>query len=287
MLPYLIFNGTVISSSSFSLTPSNRAFRYGDGVFETLFCIGNEPHLFALHYARMLSALSLLRMTTTSFPTATMLQKQIALLVAKNKYIPFSRIRITVFRAEGGLYTPINNTPQWVIEQERLTEEPFSLNQSGLFVGIYTDMPKPASSLSKYKTCSSLHLVLAALKKQEQQWGDILLINEKGKIIEGLSSNIFWIKDGIAFTPMISSGCVDGTMRHHAMGLLKSMAIPVKETPGVTVEELESAEELFLTNSIQGIRWIVGLNSKRYYLKTAKTIASELQNEVKRLTNQL
>ncbi len=273
----ILLNGNIVSSPNGPLDHLNRAFKFGDGIFETFLCTGSEPQLFEGHYRRLFSAAVLLKFNTIAFPSLESLKKQIALLIAKNKFAAYSRIRITMFRSPGGLYTPDDNTPQYIIEQEALASEPLELNSKGLLTGLYLDMQKQISPLSQYKTCSSLFFVMAGLMKKENNWGDILIINQEGRIIEGLSSNLFWIKDGIIYTPMISTGCVDGIMRRHVIDLSRNMGLKVTETRGATATELFEADELFLTNSTQGIRWIVGLNDQRYYLKITRQLAIELK----------
>ncbi len=280
MANHIIFNGTVISTEDNPINLSNRAFRYGDGIFDTFLCSGTEPQLFEGHYQRLLSAAVLLRFNIIGFPSLESLKKQIAMLVGKNKYAPYSRVRLTMFRSPGGLYTPEDNKPQWIIEQEPLASEPFELNSKGLLTGIYHDMPKQASPLSQFKTCSSLFFVLAGLAKKENGWGDILITNPEGRIIEGLSSNLFWIRGNNVFTPMVSSGCVDGIMRREVITLSCNLGYPVVETSGATLGELMEADELFLTNSTQGIRWIVGLNDQRYYLKITRQLAVALKRSL-------
>lgn len=280
MANQILFNGTIVVPEDCPIGPSNRAFRYGDGIFETFLCSGTEPLMFDGHYQRLLSAAVLLRFNIIGFPSLESLKKQIANLVAKNRYAPYSRVRLTMFRSPGGLYTPEDNKPQWIIEQEPLASEPFELNSRGLLTGIYHDMPKQPSPLSQFKTCSSLFFVLAGLAKKENGWGDILITNPDGRIIEGLSSNLFWIKGNNVFTPMVSSGCVDGIMRREVIALSRNLGYPVVETSGATLGELMAADELFLTNAIQGIRWIVGLNDQRYYLKITRQLAMALKRKL-------
>lgn len=280
MANHIIFNGTIISTEDNPINSSNRAFRYGDGVFDTLVCSGTEPLLFEGHYQRLLSAAVLLKFNIIGYPSFENFKKQIAQLVAKNKYAPYSRIRITMYRSPGGLYTPEDNAPHWIIEQEPLLTEPFELNSKGLLTGIYLDMAKQNSPLSQFKTCSSLFFVLAGLVKKENGWGDILVTNQEGRIIEGLSSNLFWIKENKIFTPLVSSGCVDGIMRREVIRLSHDLGFPVMETRGATLNELLEADELFLTNSTQGIRWIVGLNDQRYYLKITRQLAMNLKKSL-------
>jgi branched-chain amino acid aminotransferase len=107
--------------------------------------------------------------------------------------------------------------------------------------------------------------VLAGLYCKEQKQDDCLLQNGQGKIIESISSNLFLIKGQTVYTPGIGSGCIDGIMRKQIIAFLPELGFHLIETPGFTVEELLEADEIFLSNSISGIRWVVGYGEKRFF----------------------
>lgn len=279
-MSHIIVNGQAVRTDQPSIPHTNRAFRYGDGLFETFLCKGTEPFFFEAHYNRLLQAAQSLRIDTPLLPSIDSFKRQIALLISKKKYPPYSRIRITVFRADGGLYTPASNAPGWIIDHQPYTDKPFTLNTRGLLTGIFNDIKKYPSPISRFKSCSSQLFVMAGLTKMDNNWDDILICNTEGKIIEGLSSNLFMVKDGNVYTPSVSAGCVDGIMRNHIIGLCANKGIKVVETEGASIDDIKLADEMFLTNSVQGIKWILGVDQKRFYLKLASSLAEELKTMV-------
>ncbi len=218
----------------------------------------------------------LLKMNIQSLPSIDQLKKHINSLVTKNSIYKDARIRLTVFREDGGFYTPESNNISYTLEASSIDAELFSLNKKGLLIDIFEQHKKAISTLYKFKNANSLLYVLAGIYKKDLRLDDCLIVNENNRIIEGLSSNLFWIKDNTVFTPFISSGCIDGIMRKQVISALKHSGIRIQEVAGTSIEELLNADEIFLTNAIQGVRWVMGLHNKRFYYLTTKKIVQTL-----------
>jgi len=90
-----------------------------------------------------------------------------------------------------------------------------------------------------------------------------LLINENGTICEAISSNVFVVKNGTLFTAPLTEGCVAGIMRKQIMHMATENKILTFESP-LTMYTLLNGDEVFLTNSIQGLQW-VGQYKDRFY----------------------
>ena len=275
---YLCFNGEILPSSSFSLSPENRAFRYGDAVFETIRCFGNRPMFLELHYNRLVRAMKTMQMDTSCIPFPDVLEKRIESLINRNRFFVSSRIRLTVFRNEGGLYTPATHQCSYIIEASALNESSYQLNEKGMIAGIYHDMAKSKNVLSQFKTANALISVMAGLYKIQNNLGECLIINTDGKIVEAISSNLFWYRNEILYTPSVSAGCVDGVMKNIVMDMAQKLNLKVLETQGVDEHVLMTSDEIFVTNAIQGIQWIVGMGDKRYYNQKAKQLTHSLNS---------
>ncbi|WP_439184066.1 aminotransferase class IV [Carboxylicivirga taeanensis] len=277
---YIILNGIKQLDTRASLSISNRAFRYGDALFETIRCMHQRPAWFSDHYQRLINGMSLLKMDIKSLPPARVVEEQISSLIQKNRLFGDVRTRLTVFREDGGLYTPLSNKINYLIEVAPLTTHHYELNAKGLLVDVFDEEKKPLTSFCHYKTANALLFVLAGLFKSQQGKDDVLIMNEKNQIIEGLASNLFWIKNETFFTPLRSSGCVDGVMRKQIIRLLRENHWPLQEVSGTDLNTLLSADEIFLSNAVQGIQWVVGLNDKRYYCKLTKELNHLLNQKV-------
>ncbi|WP_430812070.1 MULTISPECIES: aminotransferase class IV [unclassified Carboxylicivirga] len=269
----VLLNGIIKSADEAILSSSNRAFRYGDALFETMRCVQLKALWFNDHYQRLLNGMALLKMDIKSLPTAYLLQREISKLVRLNKIYGDARIRLSVFREDGGLYTPQSNRVNWLIEASPLATSGYTLNTKGLLTTIYQDETKAIKHLGQFKSANALFFVLAGLYKAEQGLDDVLIMNEHHQIIEGLASNLFWVHNDQIYTPLRSSGCVDGIMRKQVIRLLRADGYTLHEVAGTDEATLMNADEIFLSNAIQGIQWVVGLNEKRYFCRVSKTIS--------------
>lgn len=277
---YLCLNGDNLKSDSPILTAQNRAFRYGDALFETIRCIQQQPMFFEDHYKRLLQGMTLLKMDTKGLPPVNVFKKQIAILISKNRLFTDVRVRLTIFRHDGGLYTPFDNSINYLIETTPLASNNYTLNSKGLLISLYQSDVKPINRFAQFKSANSLLFVMAGLFKKENNLDEVLILNEREKIIESMASNLFWIKDGHIYTPLRSSGCVDGIMRKQIMTIIRSNGWPLIEVEGTDMDELYQADEIFITNAIHGIQWVVGLGQKRYFCNKVKELQSTFDNYV-------
>lgn len=273
---FYLHNEQWYTSGTPSLEPQNRSFQYGDGLFETMMVNPESVHLWPLHYNRLLLGLGALKMNAGELPPEADLQNQIGMLLKKNRIESYARVRLTLYRNRGGKYAPDSAQFDYLLECEPLTTKPYQLNTKGLFASEYVDIPKAASSISPYKTTSALNYVMAGIYKKEKKLDEVFIVNTQGLVIESLASNIFWLRNGILFTPHIQSGCVAGVMRSLVMDLATRQGLTLRETDGASPDDLEQAEEVFVTNSVQGIQWVLAWNSKRYYLNEARKLSDAI-----------
>ncbi len=274
---YINIDGIMKLQDNFTIKSSNRAFKYGDALFETMFSSANKIPLFNQHLERLVSSMEILKM---EIPQKFSINKdslfnEITRLLNKNKLHKGARIRITVFRNGEGLYTPDCNDVSYLIESSGMSNTKYELNTQGLHIDIFTDVPKPQNVFSNLKTTNTLLYILAGISKKEKQVDDILLLNDNYNIIEALSSNIFVVKDNQIYTPNLQDGCVNGIMRNHIIGIAKQNNISIKYKP-IIIEDIKLADEIFLTNSISGIRWVGAFLNKRYYNNMSVLLSSYL-----------
>ncbi len=247
-------NGKILAANQ-DIDFNNRAFKYGDALFETIRVFNGKIPFFDYHFERLLAGMQIL-----NFDYKNSINKEF-LLLNIHKIIQHKgnhRLRLSVFRNGGGRYTPNDNSIQFCIEQEEL-EQPFFLKKEALHIGIVPHILKNYSYISHLKTTNCLPYIIAAQYKEEQAWDDALLINSNHHIIECISSNFFMIHNNKIYTPPLDSGCVGGTMRAI---LLDYFNIIEKDIP---INELDNPNNsYFITNAIQGIQPISSINEKKY-----------------------
>src|SRR6185437_669468 len=275
MTPNLInFNGDIIPANTKLLGVNNRAFRYGDGLFETMRLMKGQFKFPDLHADRLQRGMKALKIDGYSQMDAWFLKEKAGDLARRNK-AKHGRFRLTVFRDAEGLYTPSQNKMAWCLELQPLDEPRYFLNEKGLIVDIFPDLPKPVNYLSNVKTCNSLIYVMAGIYKTQNKLDDVFLLNQNGFLCEAGGSNIFiWYQNHL-YTPALSEGCVEGVMRHVVISLAKQAGIPVTEAQ-ISPDILYEAEEVFLTNAVRGIQSVMGFGVRRYFNEVSKVLMEEL-----------
>ncbi|MEE4177282.1 MAG: aminotransferase class IV [Bacteroides sp.] len=266
------FNGKLLDRDGFGLSLANRSFRYGDGLFETI-RVENGKVLWAeRHFQRLSKDSGLLKMELPSGYDQEKFARDILNLYRENhKEDEPARVRFALFRQEGGFYTPQLNGVDYLIETSPLKSAYYSLNKKGLLVDIFEDYYKSCHALSNIKSSSALVYVMAGIFCKEKGLDDCLLINDERLLAEATSSNLFLVKDKRIVTPSLDQACVEGVMRSVVIDLARSQGIGVEERP-LESFELSDADEIFLTNAISGIQWVVGFREKRFYNKMARTL---------------
>lgn len=272
---FLFYNGKFSKTGKPLISPDNRSFRYGDGFFETMKMVNGKIQLADYHFERLFSSLELLQFQKPDYFTADYLRLQAETLAKKNYHHKLARIRLTVFRGDGSLYEVSNHFPHHLIQTWELSPTNNSLNENGLTIGIFKDAIKVCDRFSAVKSNNYLSYVMAALWAKQQKLNDAVLLNPYNRIADATIANIFIVKDGMIKTSALTEGPVNGVMRRHLLQSIKQANMPVEETQ-LTVEELEQASEIFLTNSIYGIKWVKQLGENKYTNQIASLLYKKM-----------
>ena len=205
-------------------------------------------------------------------------QDDIEILIRENNIKKGGNLKILVFREEGGKYLPENNQASSLIMSEASDKNSFSLNKKGLELGLFKTQLKPMNKLSNYKTISALQSVMCSLDARQKAKDDCLMFNTENRIIESANSNIFYVKNNIIFTPLLREGCVDGTMRNCILSL-KDLDYKIVENE-VKIGDILEAEEVFLTNAAEGVRWVSQIEAQQF---AEQKVAKLLTNKINQL----
>jgi 4-amino-4-deoxychorismate lyase len=254
---YLIYNDEFIAENNFTISPANRAFNYGDGLFETM--IFREGKLLYIedHLQRLSSGLSELELQLPLSITIENLSQKISELSRKNNLHQNARIKLLVWRKPGGLVTPQSYQADFMIlatelkKNEEIKKNAFLSEKIKLYPG----------NLSKYKTLNFLPYIQAGLEKKRRNADEIILTDLQGNISEASSSNIFWSKDDIVYTPSLETGCIEGVMRKQIIRFCNSENIKVLE--GFFRSKDMEQSELIFTSNVGGLSLVEHLNTKK------------------------
>jgi branched-chain amino acid aminotransferase len=262
-MEYFFFNDKTYREGSPMLSANSRGLRYGDGLFETMKSIKGELQFIDEHFARLWKGLQVLQFNIPKHFTPDYLQDAISALLKKNGQDKMARIRLTVFRGDGGLYDEINHKPNLLIQTWALPDDTGEWNSNGLVLGIYTDIKKSCDLLSNVKHNNFLPYSMAAIYAKKQKWNDAVLQNTEGGLCDTTIANIFLIKNEVICTPALAQGCIAGITRKFLINLLTEANYKLIEDR-LTVEDLLTADEVFLTNSIYNLRWVQSFGDKKY-----------------------
>jgi branched-chain amino acid aminotransferase len=282
MQQFVNHNGVFLATEQPLFSSENRAFCYGDALFETIRITNYKPQFLKEHLQRLLHGMSVLKMQANDFFIETFFENAISELAKKNGITSDARVRLTVYRNTGGFYAPNDNTVSYLIEATAMETRGYELNTAGYTVDLYTELKKTKSPLSSIKSANSAIYVMAGIYKKTHALDECILLNDKGSIIEAISSNIFAVKNGVLYTSPIADGCVDGVMRKKIIEIAQANRIAVYEL-SIMQNVLLGADELFLTNAVNGIRWVAAYKQKRYFNTTSKKLVeklNELTNEI-------
>jgi branched-chain amino acid aminotransferase len=276
----ICFNGKIIAATEPVLMASNRGYRYGDGLFETIKILNGRILLGNYHFERLFTGLSLLQFQIPVLFTVEKIEKEILLLCRKNNCGDLGRVRLSVFRGNGGLYDE-DKVLQYLIECWPLNESVNNLNENGLVIDIYPDAEKSCDKFSNLKSANFLPYSMAAMYAKEKKINDCLVLNAIGGIADSTIANLFIIKNSIIITPGLEEGCVNGVMRRHLNREMRNAGYEVQEA-SVLLNDILTADEIFLTNAINGIRWVKQFRDKSFtniktleiYNRFVKTILS-------------
>lgn len=265
-------NGELIASTSEQLE-HNRAFLYGDAVFETCKVLDNKVLFLEDHYFRLMASMRIVRMEIPMNFTMEYLEEQILnLLQTRSENAAAYRVRITCYRVEGGLYLPKDRSVSFLITAQAHHETVYVNNSQPYEVEIFKDFYVTKHLLSTLKTTNKLVSITAAIFAEENGYDNCLLINDEKNIIEATNANIFIVNGNTISTPPIADGCLNGIMRKQIIELIgKSTDLTIEER-SVSPFELQKAEEIFLTNTIIGIQSVTKYRKKEF----TRTVADQL-----------
>ncbi len=274
-LQFINFDGEIIASDSPVATVDNRALRYGDGLFETMLWKDGDIRFLDFHIQRLQKGMQLLQLEEHTKFDRFFIRSKVDELARKNNAIGQQlRVRFSVFRAGGGLYSPETNRPVFCIQISRM---PTTLRDKkmGLIIDLFTEVKKPYSDLSHLKSNNALIYVLAGVHKKKYAFDEVLILNQTGFLCEALTSNIFVYYEKVLYTPALSEGCIEGVMRRVVMDMANDEGIPVVEAQ-ISPEIMKQADEIFCTNATQGVQWVMGYKQKRYFNKISRILQDKL-----------
>ncbi len=269
------FNGNIESQEH--LFSSNRAFKYGDAIFETIKVVNGTILFWEDHYFRLMASMRIVRMEIPMEFTMEFLESQIVTLVEVNNLLNASaRVRMTVFRDSPGLYTPEHNDVSYFIEVNPLEETTYKLSDNLCVVDLFKDHYITPQLLSTLKTTNRVLNVIAGVFAKENELDNCLLLNSNKQVIEAINGNVFLVNGNVIKTPPLEDGCIKGIMRKQLIEIIGKLENYTIEEASISPFELQKSDELFITNVIQGVTSITKYRKKSFETTVASLLVAEI-----------
>lgn len=273
----LNFNGKLIPQNTNFLNQDNRGLRYGDSLFETIRVVNGKIYFWEDHYLRLMASMRILRMQIPMSFTMEYIESQIFdLIKATSLENSAGRIRFTVFRNNGGLYTPETNEISFIIEVKKLDASFFTIDENKYEVELFKDFYVNPDMLSTLKTNNKIINVVGSIFAKENKYENCILLNNQKMVVEALNGNIFLVVGNTIKTPPKKDGCLNGILRKKIIEIIGKLEQYSLEETSISPFELQKADELFITNAIVGIQPITKYRKKEFKNLVAKDLIGKL-----------
>jgi len=262
MNPYIIFNGQMLSLRKSCVSPTDRGFLLGDGIFETMRSYQGQFPFLNLHLKRIQHGMSLLGFSLSRVPFDQM-EHQARKLIHRNR-LQDAYIRLTISR--GGALPELlpewgAGEPNWLLMTKPLSPT-IGHHQTNGIKAVISDIRKNSfSPTARLKTINYIDMILAKREASLRGAHEAVLLDEKGHVAEAATSNLFWIKKEILYTPSLDLPILPGITRHTVLKIVREQGILCNE--GIyDPEALMDSNEAFITNSICELTPLVEINGR-------------------------
>ena len=273
------FNGDLLFKEHVKLTLDNRGFKYGDAIFETIKVLHKKVIFWEDHYFRLMASMRMLRMKIPMNFTLEFLEQEILKTIEVLDDANWYRVRLNVYRKDGGLYHPTTNDINYFIE----AKEDSYLPKEKYHLDVYKDFYNFSGLLSTIKTNNRMVNVLASVFASENDLDNCILLNERKGVVEVTNGNIFVIKGTVVKTPALTEGCIKGIIRKKVIEIISKYEEFTLEETTISPFEIQKADEVFITNTIVGIQPVTNYRKKIFETKIGEKLSNNLK--VLQLTN--
>ena len=238
----------------------DRGFLYGDGAFETMRSYAGIVFKLDDHLARLFDALKILKIKLpySRKYLAGAIYRLLDINGLKSAYI-----RLAVTRGEGrfGIGYKDVFAPNAVIVAKEFEGYPEWMFRRGISAGVAGIRQNEYSPLAAVKSMNYLNYIMARFEAKEKGYDEAILLNTRGFVTEGATSNIFLVKKDVLITPSPDSGILQGITRGVILAIAKRLRFRVKEKR-ISMRELALADEIFLTNSLAEVLPVTRIGPK-------------------------
>lgn len=255
-------DGVLFAPEDARVSVFDRGFLYGDAVFEVLRTYGGRPFAIGEHLARLRRSAERVAIVMPCSDARLGEEVEGAIAAAHNDE---AYVRIVVTRGSGpmGLDPDLATHPLRVVIVEPVTPPPREAYRDGVAAAlVHTRRAVDDTAAAGAKVSNYLANLLAVREAKTRGAHEAILVDARGRVVEGASSNVFVAKGGRVATPPESAGILAGITRAHVLGAAGDLGIAVEQRDLVP-DDLLSADEVFITSSIRELLSVVRVDDRR------------------------
>ncbi len=231
-----------------TVAAADRGLQYGDGLFETLAVRRGRPELWDRHLHRLAEGCDRLGLPA---PDTGVLAAEADSLC---QGVDWGVLKILITRGGGGrgYRLPSSPRPTRILSLHPWPTYPSSWGRDGVVARVCRHPLSLNPALAGLKHLNRLDQVLARAEWDDPDVAEGLMVNPLGRVVEGVMSNVFLGRAGVLYTPRLDQAGVAGVMRALVLELAAQLGLTCREV-SVSLADLESADEVFVSNSIIGL----------------------------------
>lgn len=260
----VFLDGQFVPEHEANVSVFDRSFMYGDGLFETLRLVRGQPFRWGEHMARLEDGA---RELGISLPYPVGRLRRTARELSEINEMPDAILRVHVSRGTGRRgYSPRGANHPRVVLSIHPGPDPAAAGAAadpGWNVITAGTRVYSADRLARIKSASRLWSVAARMEADRLGVDEALVLNENGRVVEATGANVFWLENGVVFTPPLSAGALPGITRAVVIERCAAVSAPVREEMA-SVERLHQSQGVFLTLTSFGIVTIRRLDRVEY-----------------------
>lgn len=273
---YICLNGDFLHEDKPFMGLPNRAFHQGDVITEVIHAYATEPQFLTRHIQKLVASMDLLSMHVPVHFNAPDLTLLISKLLRKNRHFGGAAVRMAVYRESSSPETPARNQVSFVMDSRKLDRDFYGLNNPGLVIDVFRDLTRHAHPLSSIRNADPLLFLKAEQYCKQNKLDECVFLNAHGRIVETVHSSIFLVKDRSVFTPSVQEGCIPGVMRSVVAHLCSTSGFRTNDQSRLSPEAMDDADEVFLADAVNGLRWVGAYRQKRYYKRASQQLLNAL-----------
>jgi|SRR5688572_11749505 len=251
----------MVEATKARVAPVSSAMLYGRGVFTTVAIYNGAPFLWSQHWRRLSEHAGRLGVDCSGCgeeDVGAALEK----LISVNR-VRDGRARVILLARSGRDFWKTKIPGGKKTDLLIMTGEAQKVPQAGMSLAVSPYRFNTFSPLAGIRSLNYLEQVMAWEEAQAREFDEAVMLNERGEVVSATMSNIFWVKDGTAYTPTLSTGALAGVTRAAVIELASKHFIPLIE--GVhELSDLTEADEIFLTSAGLGVAIVTTFDFRRY-----------------------